>query len=118
MLRVTIAGMTTCPVVWEILQDVRDFHHNQLDIILHALHPTTQEHVGCLTYALYEGIVRISIVHVEEKYRRCGVGRALVCALVTKYGWDKVNWGWLTGPGVKFKRAVKRELCRGLGLAR
>jgi len=92
------------------MHDVRDFHHGQMDAVYYAYHPETEKHVGYLSYTLYEGVARISWIGVDEKFQRCGVGRTLVCALVAEYGWDKVDWGFLTGQGVKFKRAMTK-LC-------
>ncbi len=89
-----------------ITNDVHGYHSGQTNGTLHAMEGGQQ--VGHLDYAKYHG--RALIQHVVAEVRGRGVGPDLVRYLANLVGgYDKVDWGVMTGEGYTLQKKMDRE---------
>lgn len=68
------------------------------------------EVVGHIDYVDYQGDISISMIDVSPKYQSKGVGKELVLKLQSTYPKKEIDWGMVTGPGMKLYNSVKSKL--------
>ena len=92
----------------EFKNEVRGFHHGQMDQTLNAYQ--NNEYVGHINYSVYDNEPYIEMINVPEKYRRQGIGRILVLKLQSMFPTTEINLGMLTDDGNKLIASLKTKI--------
>ena len=87
-----------------IHQDVRGYHHGQMDCTLYLL--KGDESVGYLDYAEFDRQPHIEMINVHPSNQRRGYATRLLVDLQSRFPGQEINWGWCTPEGLKLKAAV------------
>ena len=87
-----------------ITDEVIEFHNGQADSRITAF--IGENRVGALHYSVYDETPHISMIEVEEDYRRQGVATSMIQHLAGKYPGIEIEFGMLTEDGAAFKEAV------------
>jgi len=89
---------------FRIHQDVRGYHHGQMDCTLYLL--VGDESVGYLDYAEFDRVPRIEMIKVHPAHQRRGYATRLLLDLQSRFPGQEIDWGWCTPQGLKLKAAV------------
>jgi N12 class adenine-specific DNA methylase/GNAT superfamily N-acetyltransferase len=89
------------------LKDIHfDYHNGQHDFIIQAIRKSDDWVLGFLEYSEFEEEPYLNNIHVQDEYRRSGVGTLLIQFLQNKYHEEEIHWGMTTEDGTAFKEAV------------
>lgn len=93
--------------------NVTDAHNGQIDGTLWAIredfdwdNPTPETVFGKIDWVKYNGVTTIQMIQVNERFRRRGVGTALVRELERLH--DNVEWSLTTSEGEALRQAIMR----------
>jgi GNAT superfamily N-acetyltransferase len=68
------------------------------------------EEIGYLEYSLFRDEVYINYIYVDKRFRSKSIGKKLVLFLQSQYPKTEIDWGMLTGQGVKLQSSLKGKL--------
>lgn len=88
----------------EISDNVVSSYSGQTNSIIEA--KIEGKKVGTLEYSEYNGEPSISMINVDEKYRRNGIAKKMLQELQSNYPNKEIDWGTMTTDGAKLKDAV------------
>lgn len=93
---------------FRIHQDVRGYHHGQMDCTLYLLRG--DESVGYLDYAEFDRVPHIEMIKVHPRHQRRGYATRLLLDLQSRFPGQEINWGYCTPQGLKLKAAVATHI--------
>ena len=73
---------------------------------------STGVQVGRIDYSVYRGDPAIEMIHVDEDFRRLGIGKAMALRLQQEYPDTEVKWGGLTVDGVRLYESIPKHFIK------
>ena len=94
------------PIDIEFTSDVYGAHHGQTDHLLNAV--VNENIVGYLDYSIFEDAPYINMIEVSKDARGQSIGVKLIQKLSEEYPYESIDWGTMTGDGVKLQMKMDK----------
>lgn len=95
-----LEGGNKTPIAIHYRNDVKGYHHGQLDMVLRAY--VGDDEAGKIEYVSYADEIRVSYIYVSPLYRRRGVATSLAKKLQADNPDTEIAWGYATSDGHSF----------------